>query len=80
MREIALLREIQHKNIVGLKDIILDNSKLFLVFEYLDYDLKMHLESLPSDTYLDSLSIKVPLLKSYSIILTSFIEIYVPAF
>ena len=49
MREIALLREIQHKNIVSLKDIILEQQKLFLVFEYLEYDLKMHLESLKKD-------------------------------
>ena len=40
MREIALLREIKHKNIVNLIDIVIENKKLFLVFEYLDKDVK----------------------------------------
>ena len=40
MREIGLLREFQHKNVIGLKDIIFEKSKLYLLFEYLDYDLK----------------------------------------
>ena len=72
MREIALLREINHKNIVkyspetslvtafpSLKDIVLENKTLFLVFEYLEMDLKKHIDSLKKDQFLDSLSLKV---------------------
>jgi serine/threonine protein kinase len=40
IREISLLKELQHKNIVNLLDVIHDGKKIFLVFEFLDQDLK----------------------------------------
>ena len=40
IREIALLKEIQHPNIVDLKDVIYENDKLYLIFEFVDLDLK----------------------------------------
>lgn len=42
LREITLLRELSHKNIVHLQDLIYKykERKLYLVFEYMDYDLK----------------------------------------
>jgi cyclin-dependent kinase len=41
IREIALLKEVsQHRNIVQLLEVINENSKLFLAFEFLDKDLK----------------------------------------
>ena len=40
IREIALLKELRHPNIVNLKDIVHSEDKLYLIFEYLDYDLK----------------------------------------
>lgn len=40
IREISLLKELQHKNIVQLLDVIHTQKKLTLVFEYIDKDLK----------------------------------------
>jgi cyclin-dependent kinase len=40
IREIALLKELQHPNIVRIQDVIHTNRKLILVFEYVDEDLK----------------------------------------
>lgn len=45
IREIALLKELQHENIVSLKDVIHTDRKLTLVFEYLDQDLKKLLDN-----------------------------------
>ena len=44
IREISLLKELQHPNVVSLKDVVHhDFKKLYLVFEYLDQDLKKSL-------------------------------------
>lgn len=45
LREISLLRELSHENIVDLKDCVQQDGKLYLVFEFLDRDLKKALES-----------------------------------
>jgi len=45
IREIALLKELQHPNIVRIHDVIHTNKKLILVFEFIDYDLKKFLQS-----------------------------------
>ena len=45
LREISLLRELTHENIVDLKDCVQQDGKLYLVFEFLDRDLKKALES-----------------------------------
>lgn len=44
IREIALLKELQHKNIVRLYDVVHTDKKLTLVFEYLDQDLKNYMD------------------------------------
>ena len=44
IREISLLRELQHPNIVGLKDVVHQDQKLYLVFEFLDQDLKKYMD------------------------------------
>ena len=58
IREISLLREIQSENIVGLKDVVIEDKKLYLVFEFVTQDLKRYLESFDEDVYLDSKVVK----------------------
>lgn len=59
IREISLLKELKDDNIVGLYDIVHSNSnKIYLVFEYLDMDLKRYMESIPEGEGLDSAMIK----------------------
>ncbi|KAF9562823.1 Cyclin-dependent kinase 3 [Mortierella alpina] len=50
IREISLLKELQHNSIVQLLDIIQDDSKLYLVFEFLDVDLKKYMDSVYATT------------------------------
>jgi cyclin-dependent kinase len=48
IREISLLKEMSDPNIVRLLNIVhADGHKLYLVFEYLDLDLKKFMEALP---------------------------------
>ncbi|XP_009618062.1 cell division control protein 2 homolog A [Nicotiana tomentosiformis] len=47
IREISLLKEMQHANIVRLQDVVHSEKRLYLVFEYLDLDLKKHMDSSP---------------------------------
>jgi len=44
IREIALLRELEHANIVNLIDIVHGDNKLYLVFEYFNQDMRKWLE------------------------------------
>lgn len=44
LREISLLKELQHCNIVRLYDVVHTEKKLTLVFEYLDQDLKKYMD------------------------------------
>lgn len=45
IREISVLKELQHENIVSLLDVVHNSTKLYLVFEYLDLDLKRYMDS-----------------------------------
>ncbi|KAK2181393.1 hypothetical protein NP493_400g00008 [Ridgeia piscesae] len=45
LREICLLKELKHKNIVRLYDVLHSEKKLTLVFEYCDQDLKKYFDS-----------------------------------
>ncbi|XP_050305699.1 cyclin-dependent kinase 1-like [Anthonomus grandis grandis] len=48
LREMSLLMELKHKNIVTLLEVILDEPKLYLIFEYLCMDLKKYLDNIES--------------------------------
>ncbi|KAL1932575.1 hypothetical protein VTP01DRAFT_8253 [Rhizomucor pusillus] len=45
IREISLMKELKHPNIVKLLDVIHTESKLVLIFEYMDQDLKKYMDS-----------------------------------
>ncbi|KAJ3125910.1 Cyclin-dependent kinase catalytic subunit [Nowakowskiella sp. JEL0407] len=57
IREISMLREMDHINVVKLFDICHVDVKLYLVFEFLDMDLKK---------YMDSNTLASDLVKSYT--------------
>ncbi|XP_046683753.1 cyclin-dependent kinase 2-like [Homalodisca vitripennis] len=44
IREISLLKDLNHVNIVKLQDVIVRETKIFLVFEYLFMDLKKYMD------------------------------------
>ncbi|XP_014644768.1 PREDICTED: cyclin-dependent kinase 3 isoform X2 [Ceratotherium simum simum] len=48
IREISLLKELKHPNIVRLLDVVHSEKKLYLVFEFLSQDLKKYMDSTPA--------------------------------
>ena len=44
LREISVLQELRHQNIVELKDIVHGQNKLYLIFEFFNLDLKKYLD------------------------------------
>ncbi|EDV25811.1 Cyclin-dependent kinase 1 [Trichoplax sp. H2] len=60
IREVSLLKELKHPNIVDLIEVLYEESKLYLVFEFLDMDLKRYLDTLPKGKTIDAM-----LMKSY---------------
>ncbi|KAI8377272.1 serine/threonine-protein kinase pef1 [Blakeslea trispora] len=60
IREISLMKELKHPNIMRLQDIIHTENKLTLVFEYMDQDLKKYMDSAARSTHgaLDANTIK----------------------
>lgn len=44
IREISLMKELRHENVVKLYDVIHTENKLTLVFEYMDHDLKKYMD------------------------------------
>ncbi|KAH9498192.1 Cyclin-dependent kinase 2 [Bulinus truncatus] len=59
IREISLLKELDHPNVVRLLDVIHCDMKLYLVFEYLTKDLKKYMDSFPSNEQINPTLIKV---------------------
>lgn len=47
IREICLLKELHHENVVRLYDVMFQAPKLTLVFEYCEYDLKKYMDTKP---------------------------------
>ncbi|XP_058788741.1 cyclin-dependent kinase 2 [Phymastichus coffea] len=58
IREISLLKELAHPNVIQLLDVVQGEKHLYLVFEFLQQDLKKLLDSLKT-------GLSVPLVKSY---------------
>ncbi|KAH8378243.1 hypothetical protein KR093_010324 [Drosophila rubida] len=54
IREISLLKELKHPNIVCLEDVLMEENRIYLIFEFLSMDLKKYMDSLPSEKHLDS--------------------------
>lgn len=44
LREISLLKELNHPNIINLIDVIYAANRLYLAFEYLDTDLRQFID------------------------------------
>lgn len=44
IREISLLKNLKHPNIVELKEVLFSKEQLYLVFEYLEFDLKKYMK------------------------------------
>ena len=57
IREISLLKELVHPNIVKLHDVLHTEKKLTLVFEFLDSDLKKFLDNNGGE--IDLMTVKV---------------------
>ena len=58
IREISLMKELKHENILSLHDVIHTENKLMLIFEYMDKDLKKYMESKGDHGRLDHVTIK----------------------
>lgn len=48
IREISLLKNLKHPNVVELKEVLFSQEQLYLVFEYLEYDLKKYMKKVNS--------------------------------
>jgi len=48
IREIALVKELSHPNVVKLLDVFCSTKKLLLVFEFIEHDLKKYMKSVRS--------------------------------
>uniref|UniRef100_A0A1A9WEX7 Protein kinase domain-containing protein n=1 Tax=Glossina brevipalpis TaxID=37001 RepID=A0A1A9WEX7_9MUSC len=66
IREISLLKELKHPNIVCLEDVLMEENRLYLIFEFLSMDLKKYMDSLPPEKSMDS-----ELVRSYLYQITS---------
>lgn len=54
LREISLLKELQHPNVVDLSDVVQEQGRLYLIFEFLDSDLKRYIDKQPGPLPMES--------------------------
>ena len=74
IREIALLKELQHPNIVRLVNVLHTEKKLTLVFEFLDQDLKKLLDKTQGPLMEDQVKVSTKFIfksKSRNLLLTN---------
>jgi len=43
----------------SLEDVLMQENKLYLVFEFLSMDLKKYMDTIPSGQYMDTMLVKV---------------------
>lgn len=58
IREISLLKELPHPNIVRLMDVLMEETRLYLIFEYLTMDLKKYMDSLDNGKLMEPKMVK----------------------
>lgn len=58
IREISMLLELRHPNVVDLEDVIMSENRLYLIFEFLTMDLKRFLDAIPDNERLDPVTLK----------------------
>lgn len=58
IREISLLKELVHPNIVSLFEVLMEESRLYLIFEFLCMDLKKYLDTFTNDKYMEPAQVK----------------------
>ena len=63
LREISILKELSHPNIVKLEDVIHTNRKLILIFEFVDYDLKKFMQQFRNQKRMEPILVKVAMLR-----------------
>lgn len=57
IREISLMKELKHPNIVRLLDVIHTESTLTLVFEFMNMDLKKYMDDHPPSLVMDTVKV-----------------------
>lgn len=65
IREISLLKDLKHDNIVQLFDVVVADASLYMVFEYLNMDLKKLMDK-KKEVFTPKL-IKVSMISSYKL-------------
>lgn len=59
IREVSLLKELNHPNIISLHEIVFDNdSNIFLVFEFIPMDLHAYIKSFEDGKYMNPMMVK----------------------
>lgn len=58
IREISLLKELPHPNIVRLMDVLMEETRLYLIFEYLTMDLKKYMDTLGNGKLMEPKMVK----------------------
>ncbi|KAK6748797.1 hypothetical protein RB195_001430 [Necator americanus] len=58
LREISMLRELDHPNIVKLIRVSIQESRLYLIFEFVMMDLRKFLDLLPDEGYVPPLTVQ----------------------